>query len=394
MAKICMIAFACYSIDSRIRREAEALSSRGDEVDFIGCREKTQETKGSYNGVKLFRLFVSKYRGSSTIAYLFSYFSFFFQAFFLVTFLQFKRNYDIIQVHTMPDFLVFAALIPKLLHAKIILDVHDLMPELYMSKFKVKQNNPLIKFITWIERRSIAFAQRAIAVHVPHRDILVKHGSPKEKFTILLNLPDPEIFSRAKNTRRIADGKFRIIYHGTIAKRHGLDVALRAVALAKKHIQKIEFSIIGTGDDRKRLIRLVDEMGLRECVKFTKEAVPLDELSQYITQADIAIVPIIQDPFTRYQLPVKILEYVWLGIPVISSKTETLDFYFDETMIRYFQPGDEAELANDIVDLHHNPQKRELLVSNANRFNKEFNWDSQKMAYYELIDSLCSKTRS
>lgn len=394
MSKICMLAYTHYRFDARVRREAEALSRRGDKVDFICCREKTQEMKRIYNGVKLFPLSVARYRGDSTITYLFTYFSFFVRAFFLVTFLYLRRRYDIIQVHTMPDFLVFTTLVPRLLGAKIILDLHDLMPELYMSKFGVDRKHPFIKFITWVERRSIAFAHRAIAVHIPHRDILVRHGTPKKKFTVILNVPDPKVFGCTKSAQRVADGKFRLIYHGTIAKRHGLDVAIHAVTLAKKHIANIEFSIIGNGDDRERLVRMVDDMGLGDYVKFSNGAVPLDELPLCIKQADIGIVPILHDPFTRYQLPVKLLEYVELGIPVISSRSETLEFYFDETMIRYSRPGDETELANHIVDLHNNPQKRELLISNAERFNEEFSWESQKGVYYDLVDSLCSKTRS
>jgi glycosyltransferase involved in cell wall biosynthesis len=389
-----MLAYTHYRFDGRVRREAEALTRRGDKVDFICLRENSQETIRVYNGVNFFPLSVQKYRGNSTGIYLLTYFSFFVRAFFLLTFLQLRRRYDIVQVHTMPDFLVFAALVPKLLGAKIILDMHDLMPELYISKFGVNVNHALIKLITWCERRSVAFAQKAIAVHIPHRDVLVRHGTPKEKFTILLNLPDSKIFSRARNTQRVADGKFRLFYHGTIAKRHGIDVAIRAVALAKKHIANIEFSIIGDGDDRERLVRIVDEMGLSDCVKFSDGPVPLQELPFHIKQADIGIVPILRDSFTRYQLPVKLLEYVGLGIPVISSRTETLEFYFDETMSRYFQPGDEVELASHIVDLYNNPQKREYLISNAERFNKEFSWESQTAVYYDLIDSLCSKTRS
>src|SRR6185369_11328565 len=141
-----------------------------------------------------------------------------------------KKRYDIIHVHTMPDFLVFAALIPKLFGAKVILDVHDLMPELYICKFG-KADGLIVRFITWIEKRSIAFAHRAIAVSIPHRNALVEHGNPLEKFSVIMNVPDPRIFSEGCTSQREANGRFRLIYHGTVARRHGLEIALRAVAL-------------------------------------------------------------------------------------------------------------------------------------------------------------------
>src|SRR5207247_8680052 len=96
--------------------------------------------------------------------------------------LHVKRRYDVVQVHTMPDFLVFAALIPKLLGAKIILDVHDLMPELYAAKFGVPKENWLIRLITWVVRRSVALAAIPMAVHEPPLAILAGHGNPKEEF--------------------------------------------------------------------------------------------------------------------------------------------------------------------------------------------------------------------
>ena len=394
MRKICMLAFTHYLTDARVRREAEALAARGDEVDLVCCRSKTLATKQIHNGVRLYPLRGLKYRGGSTVAYLFSYFLFFTQAFLLISYLHLKKRYDVIQVHTMPDFLVFAASVPKLLGAKIILDVHDLMPELYMTKFEVEENHPLIRFIRWIETRSIAFAHKAIAVNVPHRDILVEHGSPKDKFAILLNLPDPAIFGRSRNRQRTPDGKFRVIFHGIIARRQGLDIAIRAVAQAKNDIPNIDFSIIGVGEDRERLVGLVDEMGLSDCIRFSDGAIPLEEVPLHIKQADIGMVPILNDSFTRYGLPVKVLEYVGLEIPVISSRTPTLEFYFDDTMLRYFESGDEAELAGHLVDLHRNPRKRELLVSHANRFNEEFNWNNQRIEYYNLVDSLCSKAEA
>src|SRR6185369_6944593 len=134
-----------------------------------------------------------------------------------------KKRYDIIHVHTMPDFLVFTAFIPKMLGAKVILDVHDLMPELYICKFK-KPDNWKIRFITWVERRSIAFADRALAVHIPHQNALIGHGNPRSKFSVLMNVPDPRIFEQKMDPAPRENNKFRLIYHGTVARRHGLEI--------------------------------------------------------------------------------------------------------------------------------------------------------------------------
>ncbi len=392
MARICMLAFTHYSTDSRVRREAEALTARGDEVDFICLKEPGNEHVRDYHGVHLYPIGVGRYRGRSTALYLASYVSFFVCGFFLMTYLFLRKRYHIVQVHTMPDFMVFTALIPKLFGARVILDVHDLVPELYSCKFGIDMSHPLIRLLTWIERRSIAFAHRAIAVHIPHRDLLVRHGNPRDKFAVVLNVPDPRIFEIKEGSERVEDGVFRLIYHGTIAKRHGLEVAIEAVALARQHIPGLEFEILGDGDNRDSLVRLVEELGLSGCVGFSDGRVALEDLPARIRRADVGVVPIIHDAFTQYMLPVKLMEYVHLGVPVIATDSDTIKSYLDDTMICYVPSGDVKELATQIRALHDDPGKRKSLADNAGRFSNTMTWESQRSEYYGLIDGLLGET--
>jgi glycosyltransferase involved in cell wall biosynthesis len=388
MAKICMVAFTQYLMDNRVRREAEALVDRGDEVDVI-CFGKDGEKKvETINGVSLFRISVMRYKGTSAVRYLASYALFFIAAFLKISFLHLRKRYDVIQVHTMPDFMVFVAVIPKILGAKVILDVHDLMPELFMSKFGEGRIKWMISLVTYVEKRSIAFAHKAIAVSKPHLNALLEHGNPEVKFITLLNVPDPKIFGPGQKAEPVSNNRFRLIYHGTVSERYGLDVAIRAVSLARKEIPRLEFQIVGDGDDRQRIAAMINELKLSDCVEISKKYVPIDLIPSIIEQANVGIVPILNDQFTRCTLPVKVLEYVLLEKPVIASRIEGLEFYFNDSMVLYFRPGDEVELANRILEVYRNPQKVEQLVSNANRFNKEFNWDTQKKIYYGLIDSL------
>src|SRR5438034_4257056 len=252
-AHVCMVVCSEYSSAPRGRREAEALSGRGDTVNCI-CLDKTKAT--SLGGVRLYAT-SGKYRGIKRTGHLAAYFRFFCFAFLKVSLLHLHRPYDIVQVHTGPDFLVFTTLVPKLLGAKIILDVHDLMPEMYMAKFGADYRNWMVRFIIWIEKLSVAFADKTIAVHEPHLNILAKHGNPREKFSVLLNLPDHRIFVRHLSAKP-RQKRFRLIYHGTIPDNDiaGLEVALRAVAQVRDDIPCLEFQIIGGGAGMDRLYRL------------------------------------------------------------------------------------------------------------------------------------------
>lgn len=389
MVRVCMVAYTHYSTDTRIRREAEALVDRGDVVDMICLSKRGEEEVEILNGVRLFQLSIGRYRGSSVMMYLARYFLFFFAASFRLTLLHLKEPYQLIQVHTMPDFMVFVALIPKLLGAKVVLDVHDLMPELYRSKFGLHRSHWLIRFITWMERCSVCFAHKAIAVHRPHLEALVSHGNPAVKFTILLNLPDPKIFSKRAKVAS-ADGRcFRLIYHGTVSRRHGLRVALHALSNLKAEIEDLELHIIGDGDDIPHLIELAQELDVTNCANISRGMLPMEELVPIILEAHVGIVPILYDDFTRYMLPVKLLEYVALGIPVIAARTETIQTYFDDSMIQFFEPGNADDLAKQLLELYRNPAKRERLSLKADGFNRDYTWQQQKQLYYRLVDDLC-----
>jgi len=241
-----------------------------------------------------------------------------------------------------------------------------------------------------VERRSIGFAHQAIAVHTPHRDALVAHGNEKQKFAILLNVPDPRIFHR--NGEVGSDGKFRLIYHGTVARRHGLEVALKAVRVVRERIPNLEFMVIGSGDDLPRIKHQAAEMGLEGCVRF-KGTMPVEELPNQLRQADVGIVPILYDAFTRYMLPLKLMEYVGMGIPCIVSETETIRAYFDDEMVCFTKPGDDGGLANRILELYQQPEKRARLVAKASEFNTAFNWPQQKAHYFNVVDSLLQPRR-
>jgi len=287
----------------------------------------------------------------------------------------------------MPDFMVFSALVPRLMGAGVILDVHDLMPELYMSKFGLDWDNRLIRAIARMEKVSVAFAHRAIAVHRSHLEALVSHGNPIERFEVLLNTPDPAVF--VNREKRHKDGAFfKLVYHGTISKRHGLELAVRAVAMARKEIPNLTLSIIGDGDDLDRLVRLADDLRLERVVEFSRQSVPVDKLPALLEDADVGIVPLRLDTFTQYMLPVKLMEYVAMGIPVIATRTRTIEGYFGDDMVEYISGESVEELMRCIIRLHGDPERCARMATRAAEFTRQYNWENQKHIYYRLVDSL------
>jgi glycosyltransferase involved in cell wall biosynthesis len=388
-----MIAFTNYPGDTRVRREAEALVARSNRVDVICPWTPSLGGQHSLEGVRIYptgRL--EQENELSPLAYIVRDVTFLVRAAYVALRLHRRNRYDVVQVHTMPDYLVAAAVFPKLMGASVLLDVHDLVPELYAAKFGLDENSRVIRLIRFVERRCVGYADHALAVHRPHLDALVRHGNPEQKFSIVMNAPDPKFFTR-RGAGRPASDRFVLLYHGTISRRHGLENAVRAVEIARRTYDDIRLEIVGDGDDVVRLSALVDELGLRDAVDIQRGLRPIEELRPILDRASAGIVPIVDNAFTRYMLPVKLLEYVALGIPVISSSTPTIRAYFDETMVSFFRPGDEADLAAKIVALRADADSRMRLAERADVFLEEHSWERERGRYCDLVESLAAASQ-
>jgi len=385
MKKICMVAYTNYLSDARPRREAESLARRGDQVDFIALGEKNRPSLETVHGVRVFRVSQLRYRGGGGLSYGFTYLRFLCAATLKLVRLFWRERYDIVYVHTMPDLLVLVGLIPKLFGARIVLNIHDMMPELYMSKFGISEKHLLIRMLAFQEQLSIRLADKVICVHDPHRDVLCRRGAPIEKITVLPNVPDPRIFSSEFSTPR-TDDIFRIVYHGTIARRLGLDLGVCAFAQAAEACPGARFEIFGDGDAGEELEAQIAASGMGDRIHFSRKMFRVESIAEMIQGASVGLIPNRRDVATDYMLPVKLLEYVHLGIPVIAPRLLAIQYYFSEDQVAYYEPGDVEELAECIRRLYANPGERKELVRKSAAFAKKFHWDGLKEELYKVID--------
>lgn len=391
MKKICMVAYTNYLSDARPRREAEALVLRGDHVDFIALGEKGRPSIETVEGVRVFHVKQLRYRGGGGLSYGIAYLRFLFAATLKLTWLFRKEHYDVVYVHTMPDLLVIVGLIPKLFGAKIVLNVHDMMPELYMSKFEISKKHPLIRLLVLQEQFSIWLADKVICVHDPHRDVLCGRGASRKKITVLPNVPDPRIFYRDRPAATSME-TFRIVYHGTIARRLGLDLGVRAFAKAAGSCPGARFEIFGDGDAGEELEAQIKASGAEDKIHFNRKLFRVESIAQMIQGASVGLIPNRRDVATDYMLPVKLLEYVHLGIPVIAPRLLAIQYYFTPDQVAYYEPGDVDELADCICHLYTDTEKRAELVRNSAAFAEKFHWETLKEELYKVVDGLVAKT--
>lgn len=387
--KVCMLVHNTYETDNRVRRYAEALAKRGDQVEAIALTGGNGPmVSEEINGVTVFRVQnrVRNERGKWTYAWRLLRFLVVSSVF--MTKRHNRIKYDVVHVHNLPDFLVFAAWYPKMTGARIILDIHDIVPELFANKFDATPGNLYISLLKFIEKASAAFVDYVIVSNHLWYEKLLSRSVPKEKCSVFLNHVDPGLFYRRERTR--TDDKFIVIFPGSFQWHQGLDIAIEAFALVQKRVANCEFHIYGGGDEKGELIALTEKLGLTDKVKIFNSA-PLETIADLISNADLGVVPKRADSFGNEAYSTKIMEFMSQGIPVVVSRTKIDDFYFDNSVVRFFTSGDVGALAEAMCDVIENPALRETLIAGGFRYVELHSWDRRKHEYLNLVDTLSTQ---
>jgi glycosyltransferase involved in cell wall biosynthesis/peptidoglycan/xylan/chitin deacetylase (PgdA/CDA1 family) len=385
--KICMLAYSSYESDNRVRRYAETLAKRGDHVDVIALGGKDAPLgKTELNGVSVYRIQRRQFDEHGMWSYAFPLLRFLWNSSFFLSRCHRRNRYDLIHVHNMPDFLVFAAWYPKWTGAKVILDIHDMVPELFVNKFRSKAGGACFKLMKTLEKASAAFVDHVIVSNHLWREKLILRSVPSEKCSVFLNHVDPSLFYRRPRTR--SDGKFIIIFPGSFQRHQGLDIAIKAFARLKDKVPNAEFHLYGRADGMQaELAGLAYRLGLNGGVKFCG-SLPLDQIASVMANSDLGVVPKRADSFGNEAYSTKIMEFMSQGVPVVVSRTKIDTFYFDDNVVRFFDSGNDQAMAEAILDVINHPDVREALVARGYDYVDRHSWNRKKGDYLDLVDSL------
>jgi glycosyltransferase involved in cell wall biosynthesis len=391
--RVCVIREYYFPLDPRVRREVEALVSAQHSIDVICMRrpgERMYERRGT---VSIWRL-PMRHKRSGPRRRLYEYAVFAFLAGLMATLLCLRRRFDLVQVHSLPDTLVFAAALPKLLGVPVLLDLHECMPEFLASTFGVGPDHPAVKAVAFGERASIRFADFAMTCTQEMKKAFVGRGSPSEKIAVIMNSADESVFSaNGRPVRARRPDELRLVHHGTIEERYGIDTAIRAVAAVRPRIPGIHLTIYGDGSQREELRALVSELGVGGAVSFSDGFVPLEELVDAIAASDGGVVAMKRDPFRDLTHCNKMYDLISMRRPVLCSRTQSVMNYFPESCFAYFEPDDPQDLARAILALHENPALAARLVEHAAEVNEPYRWIHQRERYLRIVEALTDPDR-
>ncbi|HEY6361450.1 MAG TPA: glycosyltransferase family 4 protein [Vicinamibacterales bacterium] len=389
--RVCMIAYTNYAFDARVRREAETLVSSGYRVLCLTTSNSARPARYRLGGVEIRELGVPKYRGKSMFAYLGSYLRFLIASSVACLWLMAEGRLDVVHVHNLPDFLVFAGLLPRLGGSKVVLDVHDSVPETYATKFA--SASLMRKALELEERLSALVAHRVVCVNQPQRETLVARGIPRTKTFISMNVPDPRIFTRSAGRRAPVAGNehFNLVYHGTMAERLGVDLIIRAVARLRDRIPGVRLHLWGGGDDLAGFQQLARDLRIDDRVVFVPKGVPIEELPYRLAEMDLGVVGNRRSVAGDLMLPVKLMEYVALRVPAVAPRLRTIQHYFADDMVTYYDAEDVESMADAISTLYHEPELRARQAQRAGAFLDQYGWERQGVElvnfYHGLVES-------
>ena len=368
--RVAVISFSALPDDARVRRQVRSFIAEGWEVEALVTDGPTD-----WHGLTVTTAPIQR-RRAGIVRYLWEYAGFFLRALVWVWGLARRRAVDVIYVNSPPDALSLACFPAKRCGLPVILDVHDPMPELWAAKGRVA--GLVFRVLVMQERIGARFADQVITVHEPMRRLLASR-SPGKAIAVVMNTPEeesPEPLSHDPDSRML-------IFAGTVAYRYGLDDVVEAMAMCRDSIAGLSLRVIGVGEDLESLVRLADRRGVAlEVVG----RVPWTAVRRRQEGAWAGVNVPKPDALGELSFSNKVVEWISVGLPVVASRTSTLEAYFPASCLEYVIGGDPESIAEGLIRLHRwSAEDRRTRVDAARRALEAISWPVQREILLETV---------
>jgi len=363
-----------------VLRNVLALRDAGFTVDLICDRDPSRPRLEHVDGITVLRTLMEHKRHSKA-RYLLEYAALPFMAAATMLLRATRGRYQYVEIDSPPDWLILAGMIPKVTGAKVTMYIFDNIPELLSTDYGLSPNHPVMRVMLAALRMGARLSDGVIAPHSMVRHNLIDQGvSPEKIVAVVPNVPDERVFlSHAValgSHPATASAGFRLVTHGSLLKRYGIETLLEAMSLARVDIPNLHLDILGDGQYRANLEEIAARLDLQQHVSFLG-MVPFAEVAPRLQQADVGVVPMWAD-----FVPNKLMEYLALGLPAISSDSPALRLYLDDGALCYVPPKDARALADAIVALYCDPVRRAALAERGHQvFTEHLSWTRTRHDY-------------
>jgi len=385
-----MIVHGPYPVgEPRVAREAAVAIAEGFEVDVIAMRRQGEPAREVVDGVHAVRLPLSHRRDLGFAGFVLEYVAYTISASVCVARRHLRRPYDVVHVHNPPDFLISAALVPKLLGARVIFDVHDLSAHMFGARFHAGPARSGVEaLLRRVQRFAGGVADAVLTVHEPYRRALAAEGIVPESITVVMNSVDERLLPSSSPSS--GDGPFRVVYHGTITPSYGLELLVKAAVQLTLN-RDFTFELYGEGDAVEAIRHAADRLGISDRFRISGSYLPHGEVLEKVAGASVGVIPNLPSELNRFALSSKLFEYVAMEIPVISADLPTIREHFSDDELRFFRAGDAASLAEALMDVATDPQAAALRAERARRRYAEYRWPVQSARYADVLGALADE---
>ncbi|HVU15389.1 MAG TPA: glycosyltransferase family 4 protein [Candidatus Didemnitutus sp.] len=388
--RVAVLLYSSYPSDPRPRRAAESMAELGASVEVICLRQRDDEPAVETIGRVHVRRLAQKHKRGGKLTYFWQYFAFICATFFILGARTLRRRYDLVHVHNMPDVLVFSALVPKLRGARVLLDLHDPMPELMMTIFGERRQK-LIRLLKHLEKWSMARSHAVLTVNETCKKIFSGRSCRADKITVIMNSPDEKIFAfrpvaeLAFPSRR---ERFAIMYHGSIVERHGLDLAVAALEQILPTCPTATLEIYGQKTPfLDQVLAAAKDSPVSQAVRYHGPK-NLEQIVAAIRTSDVGVIPNRRSIFTELNTPTRIFEYLSQGLPVVAPRAPGICDYFGDNDLAYFELGDATDLGRQLRRIHDESSSVPSLVGRGQQVYLQHRWANEKQALVDRTATL------